>query len=263
MNSITIITIVVVVLLAFLIVGLSLLAYHFCLKSYKLEISNGLHDDQISKEYNSKLQKKNKWSLLGLIGSWVALAALLSIFVTGIIYKANGQMFSVSNNVALVIKTGSMSDFYNEEVAEQNNNDRRLQFDVGDICFFNKVSSDSELTIGDVYGYRYKNKIITHRLVSVNDNLYRFRGDNNSAYDSYISRENIIYHYTGNKAKGIGSVVLYAQSYFGIFSLVGVIAVMVMSEVVYSKVDNMTKARAKELGFDVDKKKGKARNPKK
>lgn len=263
MNSITIITIVVVVLLAFLIAGLSLLAYHFCLKSYKLEINNGVHDVQILKEYNSKTKKRNKWSLLGLIGSWVALAALLSIFVTGIIYKANGQMFSVSNNVALVIKTGSMSDFYNEEVAEANNNDRHLQFDAGDICIFNKVSNDSELTIGDVYGYKYKGRIITHRLVSVKDNLYRFRGDNNSGFDTYIARESIIYHYTGNKAKGVGSVVLYAQSYFGIFSLVGVIAVMVMSEVVNSKIEKMTKGRAKDLGLNVDKKQAKAKSMKK
>ena len=203
MTSITIITIVVVVLLLGIVGGLSWLAYYSCLKAYKLEVSNGLHDDQITKEFNSKLKKKNKWSLLGLIGSYVALAALLSLFVTGIVYKANGQMFSASNNIALVIKTGSMSDFYNEEVAEANNNDRSLQFDVGDICFFNKVSKDSELTIGDVYGYKYKNMIITHRLVSINGDYYQFRGDNNSIYDTYITRESIIYHYTGNKAKGI------------------------------------------------------------
>ena len=252
MTSITIITIVVVVLLAFVIGGLSCLAYHFCLKSYKLEISQGLQDDQITKEYNSKLKKKNKWSLLGVIGSWIALVALLSLFVTGIVYKASGQVFSASNNVALVIKTGSMSDFYNDEVAEANNNDRKLQFDVGDICFFNKISKDSELTIGDVYGYKYKNVIITHRLVSISGDYYQFRGDNNSIYDTYITRESIIYHYTGNKAKGIGSFVLYAQSYFGILSLVGVIGIMVLSEVVNSKIETMNKTRAKELGFDVD-----------
>ena len=255
MTSITIITIVVVVLLAFVIGGLSCLAYHFCLKSYKLEISQGLQDDQITKEYNSKLKKKNKWSLLGVIGSWIALVALLSLFVTGIVYKASGQVFSASNNVALVIKTGSMSDFYNDEVAEANNNDRKLQFDVGDICFFNKISNESELTIGDVYGYKYKNMIITHRLVSIKDGRYQFRGDNNSVCDTYITRENIVYHYTGNKVKAIGSFVLFAQSYFGIFSLVGIIGIMILSEVVYSKIDKMTKVRAKELGFDVEPKK--------
>ena len=248
MNSITIITIVVVVLLTLIIGGLCLLAFRSCLKTYKVEVSNGLHDEQIKKEYTSN-KKKNKWGLLGLIGSWVTLAALLSLFVTGIVYKASGQTFSVSNKVALVIKSGSMSNFYNEEVANQNNNDRSLQFGVGDICFFNKVSTDSELTIGDVYGYKYKNMIITHRLVSIEGDYYQFRGDNNSAYDANITRENVVYHYTGNKVQGIGSFVLFAQSYFGILSLVGIIGIMVLSEFVYSKIETTNKIRAKELGL--------------
>ena len=250
MTSITIITIVVVVLLSLIIGGLCWLTFYFCLKSYKLEVSHGLHDDQISKEFNSN--KKNKRGLLGLIGSWVALAALMSLFITGIVYKVNGQSFSASNGVALVIKTGSMSDFYNEEVANQNNNDRKLQFSVGDICFFDKVSKDSELTIGDVYGYKYKNMIITHRLVAVNGNYYQFRGDNNNTSDGAVSRENIVYHYTGNKIKAVGSFVLFAQSYFGIMSLVGIMGIMVLSEIVYSKIDTMNKIRAKELGFNVE-----------
>ena len=250
MNSITIITIVVVVLLTLVIFGLSWLAYTSCLKSYKMEISHGVYDDQIKKEFNSK--KRKKWGLLGLIGSWVTLAALLSLFATGIFYKASGENFSVNNKVALVIKSGSMSDFYNEEISEKYNGDRSLQFDIGDICVFDKVSSNDELTIGDVYGYKYKNIIITHRLTSINDGYYQFRGDNNSVSDGIVSREKIIYHYTGNKIKGIGTFVLFAQSYFGIWSLVGIIGIMVSSEIIYSKVDTITKIRAKELGLSVE-----------
>ena len=250
MNSITIITLVVVVLLALVIGGLCWLGFYLCLKSYKKEVSNGLHDEQIKKEYSSK--KKNKWGLLGLIGSWVALAALFSLFVTGIVYKANGQTFTTNNQVALVIKTGSMSNFYNEEIAEKYQNDRSLQLGVGDICFFNKVSDDSESTIGDVYGYKHNNIIITHRLVSINGDYYQFRGDNNSASDGIVTRENIVYHYTGNKVAGIGSFVLFAQSYFGIMSLIGVIGIMVLSEIAYSKIDNTNKMRAKELGINVE-----------
>ena len=262
MNSITIITIVVVALLALVIGGLCWLTFYSFLRMYKLEVKYGLRDEQIKKEYSSK--KKNKWSLLGQIGSWVALVALFSLFVTGIVYKANGEVFSLSNKVALVIKSGSMSDFYNEEVANKNNNDRSLQFAVGDICYFEKISSDSELTIGDVYGYKSKDKIITHRLVAVYGDSYQFRGDNNSTYDGNVTRDTIIYHYTGEKVKGLGSFVLFAQSYFGMFALAGVIGIMILSEFVYSKVDTTNKARAKELGFDVEpKKKIKANKPKK
>lgn len=250
MNSITIVTIVVVVLLALVIGALCWLAFYFCLRTYKLEIRQGIHDDDIKKEFSSK--KKSKWGLLGLIASWVVLAALMSLFVTGIVYKTSGQVFSAGNDVALVIKSGSMSDFYNNEVAEKNNNDKSLQFGVGDICFFNKISKDSELTIGDVYGYKRNGIIITHRLVSINGDYYQFRGDNNSAFDGTVTRDNIVYHYTGNKLVGIGSFVLFAQSYLGIMSLVGIIGILILSEVVYSKIDTLNKIRAKELGYCID-----------
>ena len=247
MNSITIITIVVVALLTLIIAGLTWLAYSSCIKTYRMEVNQGIHDEQLNKEYNSK--KKGKWGLLGLIGSWVTLVALLSLFVTGIVYKANGQTFSVNNQVALVIKSGSMSDFYDEAIAEQYNNDKSLQFGIGDICFFDKVSDSSELTIGDVYGYKYKNIIITHRLVSVNENFYQFRGDNNKSFDGAVSRDRIVYHYTGKKVKGLGTFVLYAQSYFGIWSLVGIVGVMVASEVVLAKIEKIDKERCKKLNI--------------
>ena len=244
MNSITIITIVVVALLTLVIFGLSWLAYSSCLKSYKMEVNQGKHDKTIRKEYNTK----NKGGWLGLIGSWVALFALLSIFVTGIVYKASGENFSINNQVTLVIKSGSMSNFYDETIAEQYNNDRSLQFDVGDVCVFTKVNPEEELIIGNVYGYKYKNIIITHRLVSVNDNLYKFRGDDNPTYDGSVTRDRIVYHYTGNKVPAIGSIVLYAQSYFGLWSLVGTIGIFIGSEIVYFKLDKINKERYKMIG---------------
>lgn len=254
MNSITIITIVVVAILTLVIFGLSWLAYSSCLKSYKMEVNQGIHDEEIHKEYKTK----KKGGLLGLIGSCVVLSALLGLFVTGLAYKARGENFSINNQVSLVIKSDSMSDFYNDDVAEQCNNDRSLQFDIGDICTFNKVSPTDELIVGDVYGYKYKNIIITHRLVSVNENLYKFRGDNNPTYDGSVSRESIIYHYTGHKIKGIGSFVLYAQSYFGIWSLVGIVGTFIGSEIVVHKLSKINKERYEQLSLAPDSRKVKA-----
>ena len=244
MNSITIITIVVVALLTLIIFGLSWLAYASCLKAYKMEVNQGKHDKEIKEEK----KKKNKWGLLGLISSWVTLLALLSLFTMGLVYKVSGQNFSVNNQTALVIKTGSMSDFYDDTIAEYYNHDTSLHFNIGDICFFNKVSADEELIVGDVYGYKRKGMIITHRLVSINEDKYKFRGDNNSTYDGSVSRESIIYHYTGKKIKGIGSFVLYAQSYFGLWSLMGIVGVTISSEIVYHKINKINKLRLKRLG---------------
>ena len=243
MNSITIITIVVVALLTILIFGLTWFSYSSCLKSYKLEVSSGYHDKQIKKEYKDK--KKCKGGLLGLVGSWVILPLLLSIFACGIIYRTSGNNFILNNQTALVIKSNSMSDFYNEEIAQELNNDRSLQFDVGDICIFEKVSNDDSLVPGEVYGYKYKNIIITHRLVSIDANNYRFRGDNNRAFDGNVYREDILFHYVGKKVPTIGVFVLYAQSYFGIWSLVSIIGIMIFSELIYHKIDKINENRLK------------------
>ena len=259
MKSITIITIVVVALLTFIIFGLTLLAYKSYLKMYKIEVSRGLHDDNIKKEYHNK--KKCKGGLLGLICSYVVLFLLLGVFASGIVYRASGNNFNINNKTALVIRSGSMSDFYNEDIAKQYNNDKHLQFDIGDICIFEKISEDTPLIDGEVYGYKHKKVLITHRLVSFDatTNVCKFRGDNNSTFDGSVLRSNVLYHYLGKKIPVVGTFVLYAQSIFGIWSLLGLIGVTVSSEVVFSKLDTINKARAKELelGFYIEPKQSK------
>lgn len=247
MKAITIITIVVIALLTLIIFGLTWLAFNSCIKEYQLEVNLGKHDKHIKEEY----QKKKKGELLGLIGSCLILTLLAGLFITGVVYKASGENFTINNKTVLVIKSSSMADFYDEETALEYNYDKNLQFDVGDICVFEKVSNEDELIKGEVYGYKdNKNNIITHRLVNIYSNGYEFQGDNNPVSDyefsqRLISRDNIIYHYTAKKVRGIGSFILYSQSYFGIWSLAGIISTAVFSEVMLHKV---TKIEKKRLG---------------
>ena len=246
MNSIAIITIVVVVLLTGIIFGLVWLAYSSLLRAYKMEVNQGEHDEEILKEYHGK---KAKRGLIGAILSYVALSLLAGLFITGIVYKARGENFAVKNQVALVIKSESMSDYYDDEYkidCESNLYDSSLQFDIGDICVFNKMNENDELVKGKVYGYKYKDIIVTHRLVGIKDGLYEFRGDNNSISDPYfVTRESIVYQYTGKKVPGIGAIVLYAQSYFGIWSLIGIIGITVCSEIIFKKMDKINRERDK------------------
>lgn len=247
MNSITIITIVVVALLTVIIFGLAWLAYSSCIKAYKLEVNHGKHDDEIRKEYCIKNKKRK--GLVGIISSYLVLSCLLGLFITGIVYKSRGENLSINGQTALVIKSGSMSDFYDNRIAETYNNDRSLQFDIGDVCLFNEIDQSTQLVEGEVYGYKYRNIIITHRLVSITEEgLCEFRGDNNPTSDTLlVYRENIIYHYNGHKVPIIGSFILYAQSYFGIWSLIGIIGVAISAEIVYHKIDKVNKERNNQL----------------
>ena len=83
MNSITIITIVVVAVLTLLIFGLSWLGYSSCIKMYKMETDQGKHDKEIYKEFHDK--KKNKSGIVSQICSYAVMALLASLFVTGMI----------------------------------------------------------------------------------------------------------------------------------------------------------------------------------
>ena len=241
MTSITIITIVVVALLTVIIFGLAWLGWSSCIKSYKMEVDQGKHDNAILNDYHSK--KKNKLELIGIICSYLIIAILAGLFITGAVYRARGETLAVGNQAALVIKTGSMSDYYNQELAGEHPEYKISQFDVGDICIFE--TDFNELVEGEIYGYKFNDIIITHRLVEIHEgNIYEFRGDNNPISDPYyVKGESIIYHYTGNKIPGIGAFILYAQSIFGIWSLIGIIGVAVGSELVYYQIDKINKAR--------------------
>ena len=255
MKSITIITIVVVALLTAIIFWLTWIAYNSCLKAYKLEVGRGQHDTEILKEYHVKKRKKGG-RVLSLIWTGALLTALSSLFIIGIIYRASGENIVINNKTALVIKSGSMSDFYDDELAvqyQEYNYDLTLQFDVGDICFYEKMPKEKELVEGEVYGYKYRNYVITHRLIKVHeDSTYEFRGDNNPTSDGIlVSRENIIYHYMGKKIPAVGAFVLYAQSYFGVWSLISIIGVAISSEIVYYKIDKINKERLRGLFYEI------------
>ena len=241
MTSITIITIVVVALLTVIIFGLAWLGWSSCINSYKMEVDQGKHDNAILKDYHSK--KKNKLELIGIICSYLIITILAGLFITGAVYRARGETLAVGNQAALVIKTGSMSDYYNQELAGEHPEYKLSQFDVGDVCIFE--TDFNELVEGEIYGYKFNDIIITHRLVEIHEgNIYEFRGDNNPISDPYyVKGESIIYHYTGNKIPGIGAFILYAQSIFGIWSLIGIIGVAVGSELVYYQIDKINKAR--------------------
>lgn len=256
MNSITIITIVVVALLTVIIFGLTWLAYNSCIKIYQMEVDAGKHDVAIKEQYQTK--KLKIWELLGIIFSYIVLAVLLSLFVVGIFYKAKGSNITFNNKTVLVIKSNSMSDFFSDTMKQKyidNNYDTSLQFSIGDICVF---ETDFELHEGEVYGYKFENTIITHRLISYNEDtgLCVFQGDNNNAVDTIfygdVTKDKVIYHYTGQKINSIGVFVLYAQSYFGIWSLCGIILVAVSSEIVYHKIDKINKKRNESLKLNQD-----------
>ena len=243
MSAITIITICVIAILTVVIFALTGLGYHSVYAYYKLELSQGLHDNELIKEHRSK--RKHKVSgIIGTIVSYTALTLLVSLFTVGVIYKVNNKIPTFNNQTALVIRSDSMKEFYSAET----DFDNKYQFELGDIIFCRTDFTD--LVIGDVYGYKYKSIIITHRLISYNEDtgVAVFKGDANPSADPAVLREQIVYHYTGDKIKGFGAFILYAQSYFGLWSIIGITTVAIGSEWTLLAIDNANKKRLQYIG---------------
>jgi len=240
MNPITIITIVVVIVLTIIIFVLSWAAYYYCLKAYKAEVDQGKHDKEIYAEYTAK---KKKLQILLSIFSYILLAFVIALFTAGIVFKVQNKDLEIDGKTILVIKTGSMSKNYDEEIYDDS-----LQFNIGDICIFERVEQETELIEGEVYGYKNNNTIITHRLINIYSTGYEFKGDANAISDykysgKLVKRDNIIYHYTGRKIEGIGSFVLYLKSYLGIWSFIAIASVIINSEFASYQFNKVNKKR--------------------
>ena len=260
MSSITIITIVVVAVLAGTIFGLAWFGYSSCIKKYKIELEQGKHDIELCNELYNNKHKKVVGKAISYTITFILLLALFGLFITGIIFISNNNSFSINGNTTLVIKSGSMSGYYNDDLAknyEELGYNKDLQFGKGDICFFEEPGK--ELKIGEVYAY-YNNKvIITHRLIGTKEvrdsegNLIKtyciFRGDNNPSQDQIlVSANKVLYHYTGIKIPFVGYLILFAQSYLGIWCLICVLGIVICSDVFLRKMQKLNNERLNQLG---------------
>ncbi len=252
--------IVVVAIMAVTIFGLAWIGYTSCIKKYKIELEQGKHDIELCNELYNKKDKKVVGKAISYTITFIILIVLIGLFITGIIFISNNNSFSINGNTTLVIKSGSMSGYYDNRLAERYEDlgyNKNLQFSKGDICFFEKPGT--ELIIGEVYAYSYKNVIVTHRLIDIEEvkdsegniikTYYVFRGDNNQSRDqALVTSDKILYHYTGNKIPYIGYLLLFAQSYFGMWCLICVIGIIICADVVLRKIKKLNDQRINQLG---------------
>lgn len=260
MISTTIITIVVVAILTAVVFGLMWFGFSSCVKIYKMEVDQGQHDADIYKEYYSRSKKGLAIKVLSFIITFILLIILITLLVFGFIYGDNKNL-TIDGYTPLVIKSGSMSKFYNDDVAEEYAKlgySKELQFGMGDICIFNKANPEN-LILGEVYGYKYQGIIITHRLIETRDitddlgnivaTYYIFKGDNNPTKDQVlVSSDKILYHYIGKRIPALGAFILYAQSYFGIWSLLCLASVIISFDIVTRKIVKISQERADLIG---------------
>lgn len=274
MTGLVVIIIITLAILSALIIGLVIFAYSMILKSAKQLSSTGKLDDEFKKEVEDN-KKKSKRVLGAIMQSASALVCigLVSIALVSGIYRITGRQFVTNNHVSFAIASNSMEDYYNEAYKEKligqysskysidlqqaETRIERDQFDVGDFVQFDVLQKDAELTVYDVYGYKNSDgKIITHRYIGEReDGTLIFRGDNAPGEDVAVKREQILYHYQGKDTKYIGLVILFFGSGYGIYSIIAVIAIYVISDIAIIKWEKIKSNRLEELGISTKKEK--------
>lgn len=274
MTGLVIIIIITLVVLSALIIGLVIFAYSMILKSAKQLSSIGKLDDEFKKEVEDNKKKSKR--VLGAImqgASALVCIGLVSIALVSGIYRINGRQIVTNNHVSFAIVSNSMEGYYSEayknkligqysskysiDLSQAETKIERDQFTVGDFVQFNVLKKDADLKVYDVYGYKNSDgKIITHRYIGEReDGTLIFRGDNAPGEDVTVKREQILYHYQGKDIKHIGLVILFFGSGYGIYSIIAVIAIYVISDIAIIKWERIKNDRLEELGISTKKEK--------
>ena len=276
MSRLLIVTIITLAVISCLIISLTIISYHFILKSAKRLSASGALDKEFTQEIEeNKKPGKKALNWISQIASGIVCVGLVTLAVISGVYHIKGEQFVHNNHVSFVIASDSMESYFSKDykqdlinaycleygVSEKkaSNKIKSDQFEIGDFVELDIVKSSDELRYFDVYGYKAQNgKIITHRLVGTNtDGTLVFRGDNTAGVDYRVKREQVLYHYQGQHTKYVGLVVLFFGSGFGIYSIFAIIGIYVISDIAIYRWEKIKKNRLVELGLCVDEKKKK------
>ena len=276
MSGLVVIIIITLAVVSCLIISVTILSYHFILKSAKRLSASGALDEEFKKEEeDNKKPHKKVLNIVAQAASGVVCVGLITLALVSGIYRAKGDHFVTNNHASFAIATNSMDGYIDDDYkdmlveqyisyyeVDQSTAEKKLkkdQFEVGDFLTFEVVKADQELVKYDVYGYKNaKGKIITHRLVGFNeDGTLKFRGDNAGGIDAKVNREQVLYRYSGSNAKHMGLAILFFGSGYGIYTICAVIAMYVVSDIAIYRWEKIKKTRLIEIGLYVEKKKKK------
>lgn len=163
----------------------------------------------------------------------ILIAVIVIIIAATSIASVEKGYNSYFGYIAAAVKTNSMEGT------------REDSFNKGDMLFVKALSDAERLTLkeGDVItfwdiidGVKALN---THRIIEVNEmrgaegqllaKSYVTKGDNNINRDNTpVNYDNVVGLYTGNRAAGLGSVVLFLQSSTGFLCLVVVPSILLL-----------------------------------
>lgn len=253
-------TITEIISLVITIIGLASFAAIFTLlyrsnaKAQIADIEAGKRDsellDEVIYERREEVKKQKKiTAVLKTVFFYVIIIIFAPLFVFSIVNRITGNTMMIGNKTVMVVASGSMSE-KNEVNTYLVSNDLNNQFQTYDIIVLEKVVNASDIQLYDVVAYKNdEGTNVIHRIIAINaDGSYITRGDANNGSDRYNPTfSDIIGRYNEQRARGIGILVMFLQSYAGIITIISLFYCLIMIDRVSERIQSAKNKRTKEL----------------
>lgn len=221
-------------------------------------IEGGLSDKEIIQGLRKKKAKRKRSAALGILGkiaSGVFVATIFALAVFCFISKINEKK-TVKNIPSLkTVQSGSMATKYekNGYLSENGLNDQIEKFDL---ILLRALPEEKDLKLYDIVAYESDGILIIHRIVSITEpdetheeRLFLLQGDANAYPDKFPVRyAQMRGVYRGERAKFIGSFVIFLQSPAGYLCFGAMIFTVAVYPFAAKKIEAAAKKRMEIIG---------------
>lgn len=210
------------------------------------EINLGSYDARLVFERHEKeIKSKNKKHIF--LRQFINITSNLLILIIGIMFLIGvvDSFVNVSNIKTFAVPTGSMS-YKNEENTYLVENDLNNQIQINDLVFVKKINSLDDLKLYDIICYKDDTRKINiiHRVIEINDDYVKTKGDANSEIDlKNIYFDDIIGKYIDVRVPYIGGFVLFTSSNYGLLTFASVLLALLTYAISRNKVDGVEEKR--------------------
>lgn len=195
-------------------------------------------------EYSkNKLKKENKKKVKT---KRIIIDSIFTIFIVllvgmNIYTRATDTLLSINNKTYVTVASGSMeskneANTYLETYSLDN------QIKTFSLIELEKLNKEDEISLYDICAYKDKttSKLIIHRVIKIQEKngtiYYTFRGDSNDLSDYYlVTRDQILYKYSGYSSYGLGLVISYLNNYIGLITIIYCIIALYCIDYSYGK----------------------------
>lgn len=221
-------------------------------RNEKQLVEKGERDVEISAEFNKVRTKGSVAStVISRVIEVILLLLVAFLVFIGIYSAAFSNNFPLFGKDIKLVASNSMASVHesNEVYIEANHLENRFEYD--DLIIIETLPSEDDLNLYDIVTYvdSRTGNLIIHRIINIDEQsdgtkLYTLRGDANGSSDTNpITYSDMRGIYYGSRIRGLGIIIRFVQSWFGVVGISMCIYVCVANEVYDYNMNKVDKKR--------------------